>query len=162
VLADWNGMMIAALARAGFAFGKPEWIALGESALAGIKRLLIGPDGRLRHSYRAGARGALAMLDDYANLVAAALALHEGRGARAERGDAEEWAEAAENLLADPAGGYFFTAHDAADLIVRTKHAHDAATPSGNGVMAANLARLFYLTGKPAYRQRAEATIAAF
>jgi uncharacterized protein YyaL (SSP411 family) len=162
VLADWNGMMVTALARAGFAFGRPEWSARGQAALAGIKRLLVGADGRLRHSYRAGARGALAMLDDYANLIAAALALHEATGIRAHLVDAEDWAEAVENLLADSAGGYFFTAHDAADLIVRTKHAHDAATPSGNGVMAANLARLFYLTGKRVYRERAEATIAAF
>jgi uncharacterized protein YyaL (SSP411 family) len=162
VLADWNGMMVASLARAGFAFGRPDWIARGAAALAGIMRLLVGQDGRLSHSYRQGVRGAPAMLDDYANVIAAALALHEVTGERAYRDDAERAAEAVETYFADPAGGYFFTAHDAADLIVRTKHAHDAATPSGNGVMAANLARLFYLTGKPVYRERAAATIAAF
>ena len=69
----------------------------------------------------------LSVLDDYANVIAAALALHEVTGARAYRDDAERAAEAVETYFADPAGGYFFTAHDAADLIVRTKHAHDAA-----------------------------------
>ena len=61
-----------------------------------------------------------------------------------------------------PAGGYFLTADDTEKLIVRTKNAHDSAVPSGNGTMLAALARLFYLTGKAAYRERAEALAKAF
>src|SRR5439155_20438 len=83
-------------------------------------RLLVGPassgsGGRLSHSYRQGVRGAPAMLDDYANVIAAALALHEVTGERAYRDDAERAAAAVETYFADPAGGYFFTAHDAAE-----------------------------------------------
>ena len=162
ILADWNGMMIAALARAGFAFDRPDWIELARAALAGVKRLLVGEDGTLLHSYRAGKPGAPAMLDDYAQLIAAALALHEVTGEASFLVDALAWATTVEGRFADPAGGYFFTASTAADVIVRTKHAHDNAVPSGNGVMAANLARLFYLTGDPVHRARGAATIAAF
>ncbi|MBL8835886.1 MAG: thioredoxin domain-containing protein [Alphaproteobacteria bacterium] len=162
ILADWNGMMIAALARAGFAFDRPDWVALGATAYAGIKRLLADGSGRLIHSYRAGRTGAAAMLDDYAHMIAAALALNEVAGDPAYLADAKTWTATADALFSDPEGGYFFTASDADDVIVRTKHANDNAVPSGNGVMAANLARLFYLTGETAYRERAAATIAAF
>ena len=59
-------------------------------------------------------------------------------------------------LYWDDAGGYFLTATDARDLIVRTKSASDSAVPSGNGSMVFALARLFYLTGKQTYRMRAD------
>src|SRR5262249_2740346 len=48
------------------------------------------------------------------------------------------------------------------DLITRTKHAHDNATPSGNGVMAQVLTRLYHHTGKTEYRDRAAAVLATF
>src|SRR5690606_9609827 len=59
-------------------------------------------------------------------------------------------------------GGYFFTADDAGDLIVRTKNAADSAIPSGNGTMVGVLARLHHLTGETTYRDRADALVAAF
>src|SRR3546814_10385434 len=62
----------------------------------------------------------------------------------------------------DATGGYFRTADDTPDLIVRTKTAYDSAVPSGNGVMLGVLARLHYLTGKAAYRERAETLASAF
>ena len=60
------------------------------------------------------------------------------------------------------AGGYFLTADDTEQLIVRAKSAHDHALPAGNGTMVGVLARLFYLTGKSAYRDKAQELIAAF
>jgi uncharacterized protein YyaL (SSP411 family) len=59
-------------------------------------------------------------------------------------------------------GGYFFTADDAEALIVRTRHAHDNAVPSGNGTMVGVLARLEALTGEARYRDRALAVLEAF
>ena len=59
-------------------------------------------------------------------------------------------------------GGYYFTSTDTADVIVRTKTAADNATPAGNGVMVGVLARLFYVTGNAAYREKADRIIAAF
>jgi hypothetical protein len=91
----------------------------------------------------------------------AALALHEVMGTPAYLQQAEEWVELANALYWDDDGGYFLTAADATDLIVRTKTATDSAVPSGNGSMAFALARLFYLTGKQTYRMRAASTIDA-
>ena len=164
ILADWNGMMIAALARAGLAFERPDWIALGARAFDAVMALCVDPrDGTLRHSYRAGKRGAPAMLDDYANLTKAAVSLHEATGAANWLATARRLAHEAHASFWDgDAGGYFFTGENAADVIARSKHAHDNATPSGNGVMAQALARLFFLTGDALYRDRAAATITAF
>jgi uncharacterized protein YyaL (SSP411 family) len=162
ILADWNGLMIAALARCGLIFDRPEWIALAERALVGVRRLMTGPDGRLGHSYR-GRLQHRATLDDYANLARAAALLFEATGKTEHLAHAESLVATANAWYWDKAGGgYFFTAEDAGDLITRTKHAHDNATPSGNGVMAQVLTRLYHHTGKPEYRDRAAAVIATF
>ena len=60
------------------------------------------------------------------------------------------------------AGGYFITADDAADLIVRTKHCHDNAAPAGNGTLVGVFARLWVLDGDEAWRDKAERQVAAF
>jgi uncharacterized protein YyaL (SSP411 family) len=62
----------------------------------------------------------------------------------------------------DAAGGYFITADDAADLIVRTKHCHDNAAPAGNGTLLGVFARLWVLDGDEAWRDKAEGQLAAF
>ncbi|MGC2854682.1 thioredoxin domain-containing protein [Novispirillum sp. DQ9] len=162
VLADWNGLMIAALANAGQVFGRPEWIALGRRAFDRVVALLGRPDGRLGHSYRAGRRQDAAVLDDYANMARAALALYEVQGEAALLDAARGWVTVADaRYWDDGAGGYFFTADDATDLLTRTKSVADAAAPSGNGTMAHVLGRLHLLTGEEAWRHRAESLIAA-
>ncbi|MGQ0663436.1 MAG: thioredoxin domain-containing protein [Pseudomonadota bacterium] len=163
VLADWNGLMIAALARAGFVFARPEWLALAERAFAGVKSQLNAGDGRLKHSFRNGRAKHVATLDDYANLARAAVALHEVTANTDYLDHARAWVKIADAHYWDQAkGGYFLTADDAVDLIARTKGAHDSATPAGNGTMAATLARLYHLTGEAAYLERAAATVGAF
>src|ERR1051326_2845806 len=80
ILADWNGLMIAALAEAGLAFDRADWIALATRAFAFIREKMTGEDGRLRHSWREGRARHPASVDDYANLSRAALALYEATG----------------------------------------------------------------------------------
>src|SRR3546814_8883952 len=82
-------------------------------------------------------------------MAAAALALHEATGKADTLAQAERWVALLDRHYWDDAtGGYFLTADDTPDLIVRTKTAYDSAVPSGNGVMLGVLARLHYLTGK--------------
>ena len=162
VLADWNGLMIHALAKAGAAFQQPAWIDAAETAFAWIAANMADGD-RLWHSAREGRFVKLAMIDDYAAMARAALALHEVTGGATYVERARAWSAVAEaRYWDDKDGGYFFTADDAEALIVRTKTATDNATPSGNGTMVGVLARLFYLTGETAYRDRAEAIGQAF
>ncbi len=162
VLADWNGLMIAALAYAAPVFGKPRWLALAEDAFAFVEREMVARDGRLRHSWRAGRAAHPATLDDYANLARAALLLHEATGKPDYLARARGWVDVVDRHYADAGGGYFVAAEDTEGLLTRPKLVQDAATPSGNGTMAEVLARLYYLTGEDAYRARAEATVKAF
>ncbi len=162
VLADWNGLAIAALAHAGLAFGEAGWIAAAERAYAFVRDRMT-EQGRLRHSWRAGRLKHPATLDDHAHMARAALALHEATGDAGALDQARAWVAALDERFWDAAaGGYFFTADDATDLIIRTKSAHDGATPSGNGTMLAVLATLYHRTGEASYRERADALTTAF
>ena len=162
VLADWNGLMITALVQAGLAFDEPDWIAVAGRAFAFVRdRMTV--DGRLRHSWRAGQAKHAATLDDYAHMTRAALALHEASGDPVMLEQAKAWTALLDRHFWDgEAGGYFLTADDARDLIIRTKTANDSATPSGNGTMLAVLAQLHHRTGEAIFRERADALIAAF
>ncbi|PWB81698.1 MAG: thioredoxin domain-containing protein, partial [Methylocystaceae bacterium] len=120
-------------------------------------------DGRLLHSFRAGRARHVAVLDDYADLGRAALALHEATGEPAYLDRCRAWIERVETHYRDrEAGGYFLTADDADALIRRAKIAEDAPLPSGNGTMLQVLAQLYHLTGDVSYRDRASSIVAAF
>jgi len=160
-LADWNGLLIAALAEAAVALGRPDWRALAIGAFDFVIKSL-GDGERLKHSFRAGRAAHAGMLDDYAQMIRAALTLHEITGDAAYLDHAQRWLAVADAHFWDKAGGYCYTADDGETLIVRTKPAYDGPVPAANGIMAQNLARLFYLTGEARYRERAEALFAAF
>ena len=162
VLADWNGLAIAALANAAAVFGEPAWLDAARTAYRFVAETMQA-DGRLFHAHRGGRTKHAATLDDYAAMAGAALALNEVTGDAAPLAQAEAWVAALDAHYWDAAeGGYFLTADDAEALIVRTKSADDDATPSGNGLAADVLARLALVTGEERYRDRAEALIAAF
>jgi len=163
VLADWNGLMISALAQAGAVFGRADWISAAAEAFAFVRGRMALGDDRLGHAYRADRLGAVAFIDDYAGMARAALALYEVTGDDDYLARAEAWvATANKHYWDDASGGYFFTADDGEELIVRTRSAFDSASPSGNGLMVGVLARLYALTAQSAYGVRAEAVVAAF
>ncbi|MFO0994312.1 MAG: thioredoxin domain-containing protein [Hyphomicrobiales bacterium] len=156
VLADWNGLAIAALADASRVFERPDWLAAAERAFDRIVELLWTGDA-LHHSWRQGIAKHHATADAYANLIAGALALHAATTKPAYL----HWAEKLELALVThhwsaDRGGFYFASDQAAELLVRPFSAHDDAMPNANGVMIGNLARLAHLTGKPEYADRAE------
>jgi uncharacterized protein YyaL (SSP411 family) len=162
VLADWNGLMIAALAQAARVFERPEWLELAKDAFHFILTRME-KDGRLVHSHRGGRAGAPATASDYANMIRAALRLYLGTGDADYLGVAERWvAVADERYWVADLGGYAFTADDTPDVIARLRGAHDDATPNANGIMLSNLMALHVLTGKPRYLEWAEAIPRAF
>jgi uncharacterized protein YyaL (SSP411 family) len=163
VLADWNGLAIAALARASVVFGHPEWLARAEQAQDFILAEMSAPDGRVQHAWRLGRVTAAGLLDDQAAMARASLALFEATGDPARLEQAVRFADAARAAFPDGHGGYCTTAADATDVpLVRLRTAVDTATPSGNGVLAEVFARLWHLTGDRAWRERAEALLRAF
>jgi uncharacterized protein YyaL (SSP411 family) len=156
VLADWNGLMIAALANAGAALGKDEWVELAARAFRFVAESMTKGD-RLGHSARGGRLTFPGLSLDYAATIRAAIALHQATGEGAYLNRAVAWAAALERHHADAdTGGYFLTADDAAGLIMRPAQTRDDAVPNPNGLMAQNLIRLAVLTGDDAYRARAD------
>ncbi len=163
ILADWNGMMISALARAGAVFDQPAWIDAAKIAFDAILNHLSLADGRLAHSYCQGRHGGLCLVDDLAQMIRAALTLLEITQDNRYLTLALGWLDAADRHYWDDAGaGYFQSADDAGDVIQRMKPYHDGATPSANGVMVDNLARLALITGTAEHAQRADRILAAF
>lgn len=162
VLADWNGLMIAALAHASQVFHRPAWLEAARHAFAFVAGTMV-ENGRLRHAWRQGRLAHPATLDDHANMARAALALYEATGERPYLDRARAWVADCDTHYWDKdSGGYFFTADDTSDLIARTKTVTDNAVPAGNATILGVLARLHHLTGEPAYRERAEALVALF
>ncbi len=165
VLADWNGLAIAALCRAAAVFAQPAWLDRAGAAFDGLLAAMARPDGRVDHAWRLGRVSAAGLLDDQAAMARAALALFEATGDPARLAQARHLAEAADAWFAG-GGSYFTSASDAADLPLgaesRPRTIADSATPSGNGMMAEVLARLYHLTGEEAFRTRARAVITAF
>jgi uncharacterized protein YyaL (SSP411 family) len=162
VLADWNGLMIAAMVEAGMVFEEPHWIDIARDAFAFVRRAMF-KDGRLYHSWRNGKLAHPATLDDHANLARAALALYEATAKVQYLDAARELTELLDTHFWDRAnGGYFMTADDTNDMVVRPKSAGDNAVPNGNGVMVGVLARLFLLTGETRFEDRARALVTTF
>jgi len=163
VLADWNGLMIAAMANAGLIFKQWEWIETARLAFDFICRQMTGADGRLLHSWRDRRARHPASVDDYANLCRAALALHEATSDLDFLKRARDWIATLDRHYWDEtAGGYFFAADDTKGLIARAKTAADSAVPAGNGTLVGVLTRLAILIGDERYRDRAEVIVEAF
>jgi uncharacterized protein YyaL (SSP411 family) len=162
ILADWNGLMIAALAEAGAAFERSDWIDRARRAFGFVTATMTPEPGRLLHGWRAGRAGPAGLLDDYAAMAKAALALFEATGEGGFLTDARGWVATLDRAFADPAGGYRMNASDGEALLVPIRTAVDNATPSGNGMALGVLARLWHLTGEAAYQERARGTVRAF
>jgi uncharacterized protein YyaL (SSP411 family) len=159
VLADWNGLMIAALVNAGLAFGEEHWIGLARRAFAFIAREMTRGD-RLGHSWRDGKLLYPGLASDFAAMIRAALALHEATGERIYLDRAVAWQAALDRHYSNPDnGGYFLTADDAEGLVVRPSSTHDDATPNPNAIAAQNLIRLAAFAGNDDYRQKADTLI---
>ena len=160
-LADWNGLAIRALARAGDAFSRPEWIELAEGAYSFVcSRMISG--GRLFHSYRGDKLKGPATSADYANMISAALALHEVTGGKRYLDDALAWTGVINRHYTAESGGYYLAADDTADLILRPLSASDDAVPNPNATMLQNLADLYTLTGDATHLNRADRLLSAF
>jgi uncharacterized protein YyaL (SSP411 family) len=159
VLADWNGLMIAALANAGAMLGEAEWIARGRRAFDFVLRNMARDD-RLGHSWRDGRLLYPGLASDFAAMIRAALALHEATGEQDYLYQALSWQAALDRHYANPSnGGYYLTADDAEGLVVRPASTADDATPNLNALAAQNLIRLAALTGDHAWRDKADRLI---
>ena len=161
VLADWNGLTIAALAQAAAVFGEFRWLVMAERAFGFISQAMTRSD-RLGHSWRDEKLLYPGLASDFAAMIRAALALFEVTQNRKYLETAISWQEALELWHAEIGEGlYFLTAADAEGLVIRPHALTDDATPNHNGVIGQNLVRLAALTGDRRYRDRADDLLAA-
>ncbi|MFX0168281.1 MAG: thioredoxin domain-containing protein [Candidatus Hodarchaeota archaeon] len=148
ILADWNGLMIAGLAKAARIIGEPMYTKAAVKAAKFVLEYLQDSKGRLLHRFRDGEAAIPAFLDDYAFMIWGLLELYEATF------DIKYLQKAIElntmlltHFWDKENGGFFFTADYAEKLLVRKKDAYDGAIPSGNSVAMLNLLRLAHLTG---------------
>jgi uncharacterized protein YyaL (SSP411 family) len=156
VLADCNGVMAAALARAAQVLGEDDYAEAARRAVRFILGSLRDQEGRLLHRYRDGEAAVPANADDYAFLIWSLIELYEadfdaGHLTRA----LELMEEFVRHFWKEDTGGFYFTADYAEPLIVRKMEFYDAAIPSANAVSMLNLLRLARLTGRRALEERA-------
>jgi uncharacterized protein YyaL (SSP411 family) len=161
MLTAWNGLMIAALARAAWTLDKPEYAAAAARAADFILTKMRTPDGRLLRTYSSGSAPKLnAYLEDYAYLLDGLVELYEATFDPKWIHSVLDVAGVMVDQFWDAAeGGFFYTGRDHEALIARGKDPHDNATPSGNAVAATALLRLAALTGRADLRDKAEATL---
>ncbi len=142
ILTDWNGLMVAALAKASCVLDEPKYLQAAQDCADFLLQTMHDKQGHLLHRYRHGDAGITGHLDDYAFFVWGLIELYETSF------DAK-YLQAALNLnndmltrFASESGGLYLTAHDAEELLVRPMEAWDGALPSGNAVAASNMLRL--------------------
>ena len=148
ILTDWNGLMIAALAKAARAFGEDRYAAAAKKAVDFITASMTTREGLLYHRYRDGEAAVAGTLDDYVFLAWGLIELYETTFDAGYLENAIDLTEKTIRLFWDPAaGGFYFTSEDGEAMIVRTREIYDGAIPSGNSAAALNLLRLARLTG---------------
>ncbi len=156
VLTGWNGLAIAALARAGALLGEPRFIDAAQGAADFVLARLRHPDGRLLRRWRLGEAAIPGFLEDYAFFVWGLIELHQATFATARLEQALELNGEMERLFKDGQGGYFDTGSDAEAVLGRGRSIHDGAIPSSGSVAALNLLRLGRLNGDKALEERGE------
>ncbi|MEE9165951.1 MAG: thioredoxin domain-containing protein [Candidatus Neomarinimicrobiota bacterium] len=158
ILTDWNGLMIAALAKGGRILGNDEYAHAARSAADFILDVLKTSEGYLLKRYRDGVASLPAHLEDYAFMVWGLLELYE---TTFEVSYLQQAVELTDTMIAlfwdEEEGGFFFTSRNGEELIVRTKEVFDGAIPSGNSVAALDLLRIGRITGRSDLEEKAAA-----
>ena len=150
VITSWNGLVIVALAKASRALGEPQFIVVASRIVDFIMSALRTPGGRLLRRYRDGDSAIPGFLEDYAFLVWGLLEMYESTFDVDYLRLAVEHNVAMIDLFWDQAGGgFFFTAEDSEEVLVRGKDVYDGALPSANSVALLNLIRIAKLTRDP-------------
>ncbi len=166
ILADWNGIAIAALAYAGHNVSRESWRNGAIKAYRFIMDHMRDSEGRLAHAWREGSFTRPAFASDYAWMMKAALALADTEHSYDRKtrylGDAAALGDVLESDYVHPDGGYYLTSKMADDLIIRPVSSQDDAIANYNSVAASAYIRLWHMTGDDKYRDIADRILSAF
>ena len=162
-LASWNALMIGALAEAGAAIGREDYLDAARACAEFVLRDLRDTSGRLLRTYKDGEGRLNAYLEDHAFLLESLLTLYEATFEQRWFERAKALAETMVARFGDPErGGFYSTSGDHEGLIVRRKEIGDHPIPSGNSAAALGLLRLEALTGERSYGEQAEGVLRLF
>jgi len=164
ILASWNGLMLGAFARAAVVLDEPKYRAAAEKNLAFLQTKLWDARAKtLFHRWREGERDAVQLLEAYAFLLDGVIHLYEATLTSAHLDFAIALAEAMLAKFYDAEnGGFWQSAADAKELILRIKDDYDGAEPSGNSVATLALLKLAAIAGRADFKQAAEQTLQLF
>ena len=166
VLAAWNGLMIAAAARAArvLPWESPQVLELATRAAQLVREALWDEArGVLRRRYREGLASIDGYCEDYAFMVWGLLELFQTDGDPGWLAWARTLQTRQNQLFGDEAGGgWYSTTGDDASVLLRVKDDHDGAEPSAGSVSALNLLTLAHFDTDPAAMRQVEATLARF
>src|SRR5438128_5725158 len=162
VLAAWNGLAARALADAGAALRRADYVAAPMANADFILTEMRDGDGRLVRTWKDGQAKLKAYLEDYAMVAAALVSLYEATFQRRWLDEARRLADDILRLFWDDAiEGFYDTGSDHERLIVRPRNLSDNAVPSGSSVAIETLLRLKVLTGEARYETKAPAGLRA-
>ena len=157
VLTAWNGLVMAALARAGLVLDEPWYLDAARQTAEFLAEKLTTSDGRLLARWRDGDAAHPGKLDDYAFLAYGLLELYSATFDASYLTRAVGLADCLLKLFFDgERGGFYPYASNGEQLLTRTKEAYDGAMPSGNSIAALVLFRLSRLTGEMRWREAAD------
>ena len=163
ILTDWNGLMIAAMAKAASALDAPEYASAAQRAADFVWDHVRDSKGRLLKRHRDGESALPAHVEDYAFMIWGFLELYEANfDVRNLKRAIELNDQMIRHFWDESAGGFYFTADDGEALPVRSKEVYDGAIPSGNSVAMLNLLRLGRITGKSELEEKAASIGRAF
>ena len=164
ILTDWNGMMIAALAKASAAFGDSRYAERAAKAWEFVESTLLHADGReVLHRYRDDEAAIRGLLDDYAALGFGVYELYQATGNRRYLDATIILAEQVRDKFEDEHGGFFLTEmqHEATPFTGQ-KQVYDGATPSGNSMAVVNLMKAGTLLQRNDFTESALKAVYAF
>jgi uncharacterized protein YyaL (SSP411 family) len=162
-LTAWNALILAALAEAGAALGRADYLDAARQCAEFVLRDLRDGEGRLLRTYKDGEGRLNGYLEDHAFLLEALLTLYEATFEPQWFEQARALAETTIARFGDPErGGFYSTSDDHEELIARRKEIGDHPIPSGNSAAALGLLRLEALTGERAYGEWAEGVLRLF
>jgi uncharacterized protein YyaL (SSP411 family) len=163
VLVDWNGLMIAALAKTCQVFGEDKYLEAAERATDFILSTMQTSEGKLYHRYAKGERAVLGFVDDYAFLIYGLIQLYE---VNFKQKYLQASVDLAKMMIAEfwdsENGGFYFTQRGSDETVPRIKQSYDGAAPSGNSVALLDLLRLARLSGEVSFEQYADKLLLAF
>lgn len=163
ILTDWNGLMIASLARAGRVFRNQFFISSAERSAKFIIDNLLPSENKLLHRYREGNSSLDAHIDDYSFFVSGLIELYESTFNPTYLERAIKLTNHAISEFWDPEqGGFYFTGANSELILTRSKEYYDGAIPSGNSVFITNFLHLSRITGNIDYENRANQLLFSF